>query len=61
MSQFTSHKDAAMAILTSGAPLKPKEGQFCGGLAFTDPPLTEKQHHWLTILLRRHNLPEIAE
>lgn len=61
MSPFPSHKEAAMALLTSGAALKPKEGQFCGGLAFTDDPLTERQHHWLVILLRRHNLPELAE
>jgi hypothetical protein len=58
---FDSHRAAAMALLTSGASLRPREGQFLGGIAFTDDPLSEKQKNWLLILLRRHDLPTLAE
>ena len=54
---MTDHRTIAMMILTSGAALRPKEGQFLGGLAFDANPLTEKQANWLNILRARH-LPE---
>jgi hypothetical protein len=50
-----------MAILTSGASLRPKEGQFLGGIAFDMNPLTEKQADWLRLLLARHGLPPFDE
>jgi hypothetical protein len=53
---FTDHRVAAMALLTSGAALRSKEGQFLGGIAFDANPLTEKQVNWLRILLERHGL-----
>lgn len=60
MSQpFTDHRAAAMALLTSGAALRSKEGQFLGGIAFDANPLTEKQGNWLRILLERHGLPAL--
>jgi len=59
MSPFTDHRAAAMAILTSGAQLRAREGQFLGGLAFDANPLTEKQSNWLDILLRKHGLPPL--
>ncbi|GHH16071.1 hypothetical protein GCM10008023_19660 [Sphingomonas glacialis] len=52
--EFANHREAAMAILTSGAVLSRKEGQFLGGCAFDFGPLTEKQINWLSILLDRH-------
>lgn len=52
----STHRATAMALLTSGAYLRPKEGQFLGGIAFDDGPLTERQANWLSILLKRHNL-----
>jgi hypothetical protein len=58
---FTDHRLAAMAILTSGAALRPKEGQFLGGIAFDLNPLTEKQVEWLRILLDKHGLPPLVE
>lgn len=58
---FTSHQVAAMALITSGAALRSKEGQFLGGLAFDANPLTDKQANWLSILLDRHGLPPMAE
>ncbi|MDF2495065.1 hypothetical protein [Sphingomonas sp.] len=46
-----------MALLTSGAGLRPREGQFLGGIAFDANILTEKQNSWLAILLKKHGLP----
>ncbi|MBW6522498.1 hypothetical protein KZ810_03225 [Sphingomonas sp. RHCKR47] len=61
MTTFPDHRAAAMAVLTSGAPLRPREGQFLGGLAFDANPLTEKQANWLRILLDKHGLPSVAQ
>lgn len=58
---FAKHQDAAMALLTSGKPLRSKEGQFCGGIAFDANPLSEKQDNWLRILLNRYDLPPLAD
>jgi hypothetical protein len=56
---FQHHKQAAYALITSGAPLKQREGQFLGGLSFMDEPMTPKQEQWLSGLLRRHGLPPL--
>lgn len=61
MTAFTSHQDAAMAVLNCGGPLRPREGQFLGGLAFDANPLTDKQRNWLVILLNKHSLPPLAD
>lgn len=58
---FLDHRAAALALLTSGAALRKNEGQFLGGIAFSDDPLSEKQRRWLDILLARHALPPIAD
>ena len=55
---FPTHKAACLALLNS-APLKAKEGSFLGQIAFENG-LTEKQLHWLVILLDRHGLPALA-
>jgi hypothetical protein len=57
---FTDHRVAAMALLTSGAALRSKEGSFLGQIAFDANPPSEKQANWLRILLERHGLPPIA-
>ncbi|MEO7681425.1 MAG: hypothetical protein ABIS14_12180 [Sphingomonas sp.] len=49
-----------MSLLTARLPLKPREGQFLGGIAFDASPLTEKQANWLRILTERHGLPPMA-
>ncbi|WP_210358236.1 hypothetical protein [Sphingomonas beigongshangi] len=61
MIAFNDHRAAAMAVLTSGANLRPREGQFLGGLAFDANPPTEKQANWLRILLDKHGLPPLAD
>lgn len=53
---MADHQRQAMALITSGATLKPREGQFLGGIAFDTNPLTEKQANWLAILLKRFDL-----
>jgi len=58
---FKDHRPAAMALLTSGADLRPREGQFLGGVAFDANPLTEKQASWLAILLQKHGHPPLVE
>jgi hypothetical protein len=58
---MVEHQRAAMSLLTAGKPLKPREGQFCGGIAFDASPLTEKQRNWLVILLDRHGLPPMSD
>lgn len=62
-SLFRNHREAAMAVLTSGAPLRRNEGQFLGGVAFDTGPLTEKQARWLDILIDRYGVepPELAQ
>lgn len=54
-----NHRRAAMAILTAGVELRPREGQFLGGIAFDTNPLTDKQRNWLTILLDKHGMPPL--
>jgi len=48
------HQKQAFSILTSGAALRPKEGQFLGGISFDANPLTDKQANWLAILVERY-------
>lgn len=57
---FARFPDAARALLAVDS-LSEKEGQFCGGLAFRTPPLSDKQANWLRILLSRHGLHALAE
>ncbi|MEG8040617.1 hypothetical protein QP166_15175 [Sphingomonas sp. LR60] len=49
-----------MALLTSGAALRQREGQFLGGMAFDANLPTEKQANWLRILLNKHGLPSLT-
>lgn len=58
---MVEHQRAAMSLLTAGIVLKPREGQFCGGLAFDANPLSEKQRNWLVILLAKHGLPPLTD
>jgi hypothetical protein len=58
---MASHQQQAMALIKSGAPLRPREGQFLGGIAFDANSLTEKQKNWLVILLNRHGLGEMID
>ncbi len=55
------HRAVAMSLLTSGVQLRPREGQFLGGLAFDANPLSEKQANWLGILVERHRPHDLGE
>lgn len=61
MTPFLDHRAAAMALLTSGAALRQREGQFLGGMAFDANLPTEKQANWLRILLEKHDLPPLMK
>lgn len=56
---FTDHRSAALALITSEAGLREKEGNFLGGLVFRAEPMTDKQANWLSILLKRHGFPPV--
>jgi hypothetical protein len=58
---FNDHRCAAMALLTRGADLREKEGNFLGGIAFRVDPMSDKQSNWLAILLKRHGLPPLQD
>lgn len=60
---FSTPAAAARALVDHPAPsLSRRSGQFVGGLLFDrDPePLTERQRRWLADLLRKHDLPDLA-
>ncbi|MCW6531179.1 hypothetical protein NED98_13080 [Sphingomonas sp. MMSM20] len=57
---FATVPDAARALLAVET-LTEREGQFCGGLAFRAAPITDRQAHWLRILLERHGLPQLIK
>ena len=61
---YTDHQEAAKAVLRrvldGNGSLRPKEGQFLGGLSFDLNPPTERQANWLCILLEKHGLPTLA-
>ena len=63
--KFCDHRQAARALLEIGiagvASIKPREGQFLGGLAFDANKLTDKQRNWLTILLDRYGLSPLED
>ena len=60
---FGDTRTAARAVLLSslsgGLPLSPREAQFLGGLSFDLNPASPKQLKWLSILLGKHDLPEM--
>jgi hypothetical protein len=58
---FNDHRQACLALLTSGTALTRKAGQFLGGEAVSSSPLTEKQLAWLGKLLERAGLPPLIK
>jgi hypothetical protein len=60
MTGFTRYQHAARELI-SIAKLKPKEGQFLGGLLFSEGPISDRQRNWLAILLDRHGLPPLTQ
>jgi hypothetical protein len=57
---FSNHRQACLALLTSGTTLTRQAGQFLGGEAVSPAPLSEKQLAWLGKLLERAGLPPLA-
>lgn len=58
---FSSHRDAALALLSGLHRLSRKAGQFLGQLAVDPTPMTPSQANWLANLLERAGLPPLAE
>ena len=58
---FETVRAACLALLNSGAEFNHRTGQFLGGVAFQDVPLTEKQERWLSSLLEKGGLPPLGE
>lgn len=54
---FTDHRAACLAVLNSGIALTRKAGQFLGGEAFNDAPMSAAQSKWLNQLLAKAKLP----
>ena len=60
--RFGSPRDAALAVLTSGADLTENAGSFLGKLVAVGPPrLTAKQAAWLSYLLAEAGLPALRD
>jgi hypothetical protein len=57
---FTTHRDAALAVLTHGAKLTRKAGQFLGQLCTDPSPISDKQRGWLSNLLNDGDLPPLV-
>lgn len=59
-SPFSSHRGAALALLSSNVRLSRKAGQFLGQLAADAAPMTDAQADWLSKLLDRAGLPPLV-
>jgi len=59
-SAFTTHRQAAHALLNSDHRLTRKAGSFLGQLAVDPTPMTVAQADWLAKLLAKHGLPPFA-
>lgn len=58
---FTTHREAALALLSGNHRLSRKAGQFLGQLAVDPSPMSEAQADWLAKLLIKAGLPPMAE
>lgn len=58
-SNFTTHRQAALALLNCGMDLTRKAGSFLGQCVADPVPLTERQVDWLAKLLERAELPPL--
>ena len=57
---FTTHRQAALALLNSDHHFTRKAGQFLGQLAVDPSPLSKAQAAWLAQLLERAGFPPMA-
>lgn len=55
---YSSHKEAALALLNGDYRLTRKAGQFLGQIAVDPTPLSSSQAEWLSNLLSRAELPQ---
>jgi hypothetical protein len=55
---FTSHREAALALLNANVRLTRKAGSFLGQCVADVTPLSDAQRDWLDTLLERAGLPQ---
>ena len=58
---FSSHRLAALALLTGDHRLSRKAGQFLGQLSVDQSPMSAAQAEWLAKLLDRAGLPALGD
>ncbi len=58
---FLTVRAAALAVLNSDAPQSWKTGQFLGGICYMEGPLSARQAKWLADILRKAELPPLAD
>jgi hypothetical protein len=58
---YPNHRQAALALLNGNHRLSRKAGQFLGQLAVDPSPMSGAQANWLSKLLDRAALPQLAE
>ena len=58
---FSTHRQAALALLNGSARYNRRTGQFLGQLSVDDSPLTEAHLDWLAKLLSRAGLPPLTQ
>lgn len=58
---FQTQREAALALLNSGARLTRKAGQFLGQVAVDPTPLSDAQRDWIDTLLTRAELPALGD
>jgi len=56
---YSTHRDAALALLNQGGRLTRKGGSFLGQLAVDPTPMSPAQSDWLATLLERAGLPQL--
>lgn len=58
---FAEPKAAALALLNSDTSLSRKAGSFLGQVVVDPTPLSPAQRSWISLLLKRGQLPELME
>jgi hypothetical protein len=59
--RFETPRTAALALLNGQSRLTRKAGSFLGQCVVDPTPLSDSQRDWLTTLLIRAGLPELAD
>lgn len=61
MKPFSTAREAALAVLSSGAHVSRKGGSFLGQTVVDPTPLSASQRDWLIALLKKAGLPPLDQ